>query len=109
MIIGTFRHTDDGFEGRIRTLGFDAAVTIARAPFSDVEGAPNWIVFLGDPCAGIEIGAGRYRTGSRGIYMALQIDDPVLAAPLTANLHDSGQADREHWLLWSRPDAPEKD
>lgn len=109
MIIGTFRHSNDGYEGRIHTLGFDAAVTIARAPFSEVEGAPAWKVFLGDPAAGIEIGAGRFRSGSRGIYLALQIDDPLLAAPLTANLHGSDQRDGEHWLIWSRPDAHEKD
>lgn len=109
MIIGTFRRSDDGYEGRIHTLGFDAVVTIVRAPFSEAEGAPAWKVFLGDPAAGIEIGAGRFRSGSRGIYLALQIDDPVLAAPLTANLHDSDQPDGDHWLLWSRPDAQGKD
>src|SRR3546814_2590946 len=75
MIIGTFRRQDDGYAGHIRTLAFDAEINIARAQLSETENAPTWRVYLGDAEAGIEIGAGWTRCGSRGIYLALQIDD----------------------------------
>src|SRR3546814_10205632 len=89
MIIGTFRRQDDGYAGHIRTLAFDAEINIARAQLSETENAPTWRVYLGDAEAGIEIGAGWTRCGSRGIYLALQNDDPQFAAPISANLFDS--------------------
>ncbi|MGH6696307.1 DUF736 domain-containing protein [Sphingopyxis sp.] len=109
MIIGTFRRDVDSYTGRIQTLSIDAEINIRRAPLSEVENAPAWRVFLGDAAAGVEIGAGWVRSGSRGIYLALQIDDPLLTAPLRANLFDSRKAHDEHVLLWSRADAPGKD
>lgn len=108
MIIGTFLRHGDGYTGHIRTLAFDAEISIARAPISEAENAPAWRVCLGDAEAGIEIGSGRARAGSRGIYLALEIDDPLLAAPIRANLIDSNQYDGQHLLFWSRPDASEK-
>jgi len=38
----------------------------------------------------------------------LQIDDPLFAAPISANLFDSRQLDGPHLLFWSRADASEK-
>lgn len=108
MIIGTFRRQDDGHAGRIRTLAFDVEINIARAQISETENAPTWRVYLGDAEAGIEIGAGWTRCGSRRIYLALQIDDPLFAAPISANLFDSRQLDGPHLLFWSRADASEK-
>src|SRR3546814_20870643 len=105
MIIGTFRRQDDGYAGHIRTLAFDAEINIARAQISETENAPTWRVYLGDAEAGVEIGAGWTRCGSRGIYLALQIDDPLFAAPHSAHLFDSRQLSGPHlpsWLLADR-------
>ena len=53
---------------------------------------------------GAEIGAGWDRTGPRGLYIALQIDDPSLAAPLRANLVRLGPDDGDLSILCSRPE-----
>jgi len=104
MLIGSFRHIDGTFVGRIRTLSLDADITIVAAAPSDVESAPAWRVLLGTPEDGVEVGAAWDRNGERaGAYLALQIDDPMFASPLRANLVRAVQDPSEHLLLWSRP------
>lgn len=103
MIIGNFQSAGDGYAGQIRTLLLDAMIAIVPAQPSDAENAPQWRVLLVEADNGIEIGAGWNRTGERaGAFVALQIDDPVLAAPLRANLLRSAQNDDEYHLLWTR-------
>ncbi|MBE1529840.1 uncharacterized protein (DUF736 family) [Sphingopyxis sp. OAS728] len=104
MIIGNFQSADDGFAGQIRTLLLDAMIAIVPAQPSDTENAPAWRVLLVEADNGIEIGAGWERRSERaGSYVALQIDDPVLGAPIRANLLRSAQNEDEYHLLWSRP------
>jgi len=105
MIIGTMRRNDTGgFSGSLRTLALNAEITLCRAPYSEKENAPAWRLLIGDPALGAEIGAGWNRAGSRGLYLALQIDDPSLAAPLRANLVRLGDDEDEFSILWSRPE-----
>lgn len=105
MIIGTMRRNEArGFSGSIRTLAFDAEVTLASAAYSEKENAPAWRLLIGDPAIGSEIGAGWDRAGSRGLYIALQIDDPILAAPLRANMVRLSDDQDEYSILWSRPE-----
>src|SRR3546814_20380550 len=66
----------------------DWSSDVCSSDLSETVNAPTWRVYLGDAEAGIEIGAGWTRCGSRGIYLALQIDDPLFAAPISANLLD---------------------
>ena len=104
MLIGSFQETAQGYAGHIATLTLDAMLVIVPAAANDTENAPAWRVLLGDADSGIEVGAGWDRSGERaGAYIALQIDDPALAAPLRANLIRSARSDEEHHLLWSRP------
>lgn len=106
MIIGTMRRNDSGgFSGSIRTLSFDAEITLSSAAYSEKENAPAWRLLIGDPAHGAEIGAGWDRSGPRGLYIALQIDDPSLAAPLRANMVRLGDDLDEYSILWSRPEA----
>ena len=72
--------------------------------YSEKENAPGWRLLIGDPALGAEIGAGWDRTGPRGLYIALQIDDPSLAAPLRANLVRLGPDDGDLSILCSRPE-----
>ncbi|MGV7122335.1 DUF736 domain-containing protein [Sphingopyxis sp. 550A] len=106
MIIGTMRREGTGgFTGSLRSLTFDAPITLVGAAYSEKENAPAWRLLIGDAALGAEIGAGWDRSGPRGLYIALQIDDPSLAAPLRANMvRLSGDAD-EYSILWSRPEV----
>jgi uncharacterized protein (DUF736 family) len=105
MIIGTMRRNAAGdLSGSIRTLAFDAQIELAPAAYSEKENAPSWRILIGDPALGAEIGAGWNRLGPRGLYIALQIDDPSLAAPLRANLVRLGSDDGDYSILWSRPE-----
>lgn len=104
MIIGSFQSAGDGYAGQIRTLLLDAMIAIVPAKPNDAENAPAWRVLLVEADTGIEIGAGWERRSERaGSYIALQIDDPVLAVPLRANLLRSTQNEDEYHLLWTRP------
>ncbi|MFG1230421.1 DUF736 domain-containing protein [Xanthobacter wiegelii] len=105
--IGTFIRETSGFSGRIRTLSFDAEFAIVRAGESDAENAPHYRVHLGDE-DGPEVGAGWKRTGERvGDYIGSVLDDPLVLAPLRANLVREGD-DGSTWSLhWNR--LPKRD
>ncbi len=104
MQIGSFHKTRDGFDGRLHSLTIDAPVCLVPASPSDAEHAPDWRLMRGDAETGTEIGAGWNRTGERaGAYIAVQIDDPIFAEPLRANLLRVGQHGGDHVLLWTRP------
>jgi uncharacterized protein (DUF736 family) len=105
MIIGSFRNRGLGYVGRIHTLSLDAELSIEPAERTEVEGAPDWRIFLGRAKDGIEIGVGRTDFGSLGLVIAIEIDDPALGAPLRANLDCDSFRRGPLWLRWSRPDA----
>jgi uncharacterized protein (DUF736 family) len=108
MIIGMMqRGPSDGFSGTIKTLAFDAQISLVKAPYSENDNAPAWRILVGDPADGAEIGAGWDRAGSRGYYIALQIDDPCLVAPLRANMVRLGDDQGSFSILWSRPEPRE--
>lgn len=109
MIIGSFQENANGFSGHLSTLTLDAMLAIVPAQDSSAENAPDWRVLLGDADSGTEVGAGWSRTGERaGSYVALQIDDPALAAPLRANLVRAAREGDSYHLLWSRPAPRER-
>ena len=97
--IGTFTRNDDGFFGRVKTLAFDAEVSILPIEESDAENAPNHRVF----CNGAEVGAAWDRTGDKaGAYLSVTIDDPTFVQPIRARLFES-DARKDIWNLhWTR-------
>ena len=101
--IGEFTRTKSGYSGRFRTLSLDIELAVVPAEPSDTENAPDYRIHLGDE-DGPEVGAGWKRTGERaGDYVSLQLDDPVFAQPIRANLFQSGD-DKTAWgLHWNRP------
>lgn len=102
MIIGIFHKRGDGYTGRLRSLTLNVDIAILPAHASDNDKAPAWRFCLGREGEGAKIGAGWNRVGEvAGAYIALQIDDPALRAPLRAHLLHSGQKGSEHYVLWS--------
>ncbi len=98
--IGTFKRTEDGYRGAIRTLTLDQEVIIVPANPSEADNAPNYRVLAGD----VEIGAGWKRTGERaGEYVSLLIDDPSFAHPIRANLFHLERDSHVFHLSWTRP------
>jgi uncharacterized protein (DUF736 family) len=104
--IGSFTRTKFGYTGRLHVLGLDAELDIAPAEKSDVENAPDYRLMLGGD-DGLEVGAGWKRVGERaGEYVAVQIDSPLFARPLRANLFRSGDGGDVWGLHWNRPTKP---
>lgn len=102
--IGIFEATSNGFAGRIRSFTLDIDVQIVQAEPGDADNAPDYRIVLGDGDNAIEVGAGWKRVGEKaGNYLSVQIDDPVLAQPIYANLFQSSSDPTAHVLLWNRP------
>ncbi len=103
MIIGVFRKAGYGFAGRLQTLLLGAELRLVPAEPSGHENAPQWRLLCGAGDDGGEIGAGWNRTGERaGAFIAVQIDDPALVAPLRANLVRAAPDGDDYHLLWTR-------
>lgn len=99
--IGTFTATPDGFEGRLKTLTIDEALTIVPAEPGEADKAPDYRIMAGKGDAAFEVGAGWKQVGDKaGAYVAVLIDDPALLQPLRANLFQSDPCN--HVLMWSR-------
>ena len=99
--IGTFIATPDGFEGRLRTLTIDSALTFVATEPGDADNAPDYRIMSGEGDAAYEVGAGWKHVGDKaGPFVAVVIDDPALVQPLRANLFRSDSS--SHVLMWSR-------
>lgn len=103
ILIGEFSPDGDGYAGRLKTLGFDTALTIVPATRSDIRNAPAYRVHAGADADGPEVGAGWKRTGERaGAYIAVVIDDPQLPRAIRANLFRPTIENEPHLLFWQR-------
>ena len=106
MMIGRSREDGDAYAGTLCTMCIDAPVTIDPALLPGASNAPDWLVMLGDEKSNDQIGARWSRVGPRaGDYIARQIGDPALAAPLRANLLRLTLVDGAHPLRRSRAAA----
>ncbi|MGV6876549.1 DUF736 domain-containing protein [Pseudochelatococcus sp. B33] len=107
--IGQFNRTETGFEGHLKALGLDVELTLVPAEPSDSENAPDYRVLLGDE-EGLDIGAGWKHASERaGEYVSIEVDSPLFAKPLRANLFQSG-GDSTLWgLHLNRPAKPRKE
>lgn len=94
--IGTFKRTDKGFDGTIKTLTLNVKAQLQQqTPGNDK--APNYRVFAGS----VELGAGWTKRSQSGAdYVAVRLDDPSFPAPVFANLVEQ---DGNWVLIWSRP------
>lgn len=101
-IIGTFKRTDKGFDGTIKTLTLNVKAQLQQqAP--DTDKAPNYRVFA---AGSVELGAGWNKQSQSGTdYVAVKLDDPSFPAPVFANLVEQ---DGNWVLIWSRP-TPRRD
>jgi uncharacterized protein (DUF736 family) len=102
--IGEFSKTNDGFQGRLRTLGIEADLTLVAAEPVESGNGPDYRIHLGADAEGPEVGAGWRKVGERaGEYVAVQIDCPTFIQPIRANLFQSTQQwPRDHVLVWTR-------
>ena len=69
--IGYVRRTDTGFEGQIKTLSIQAAISIVRNKSKTADSQPDYKVFTGS----VEIGAAWIRTArsSGAPYVSLSL------------------------------------
>ena len=97
--IGEFEKTDNGFQGRIKTLEVNADVRLVALEKAEGEKGPDFRAYAAN---GAEIGAAWNKTGvqSGKSYISVLIDDPSMTAPINANLiaQDNGKFN----LLFSR-------
>ena len=107
MRIGFFVAADGGFAGHLHTLTLDIDLVLLPVEPSDSENAPDYRIIAGSDDETREIGAAWKRTGEKaGDYVAIQIDDPLLAQPLRANLFQA--ENNGNVLVWSRPSRRDK-
>ena len=94
--IGTFTPYKSGYIGQINTLALD--IKVEFIPNTDATpNAPAYRVVSGKAV----IGAAWLRVSEAlKPYLSVVLDDPSFAAPIYANLVDSG--DGKHALIWSR-------
>ncbi len=106
--IGSFTHTGDGYNGRLRTLTLDVELTLSPVESTDTENAPDYRIHLGSDAIGLEVGAAWKRKGEKaGDYLSLLIDDPAFRQPIRANLFQSASSGKNFHLLWNRPSKHE--
>lgn len=102
LIIGSFTKTENGFTGKLETLGVKA--NLAVQPNSEKEGnQPDYIVLSGQT----EIGVAWDRNDDRGYYVSISFEEPSLA-PGFYTLVKSG-AEKGYQLLYRKPMPPKKD
>lgn len=106
--IGEFTRDATGYTGRIQTLTLDLEITITPAEPNEAENAPDYRLHHGAEDDAREIGAAWTRSGEKaGEYLAVLIDDPMLAHPIRAHLFQNGADTTSCSLHWNRP--PKRD
>jgi uncharacterized protein (DUF736 family) len=95
--IGTFKATDNGYTGNIRTLDQRFPVELIREDHPQGD-RPDYRAFSD----GFEVGAGWIKTAQETgrEYVSLKFDAPSFRAPIFGNLVDDGQGG--HNVFWSR-------
>ncbi len=100
-IIGTFTPTKDGgWTGTIRTLTIDVKARFVPNDNRENDRAPDFRVFAGRS----EVGAA-WRECTTGEhprdYLRVRLDDPSLAAPLSAAMFETADGGAAQ-LVWNR-------
>jgi len=102
LIIGSFTRADNGFTGKLETLGVKA--NLAPQPNGQKQGnQPDYIVLSGQT----EVGVAWDRNDDRGYYVSISFEEPSLS-PGFYTLVKSG-AEKSYQLLYRKPMPPRKD
>lgn len=101
-IIGTFKTTENGYQGKIETLTLKADIRIESAPKKQ-DNHPDYRVFHVTGDFNSEIGAAWKKTSRKGSqYLSVGIDDPSFPGQIFCQLIKTG-AEHGHTLFWERP------
>lgn len=98
-IIGTFRKTDDGYSGTIRTMTINIKAAFVANDKNGNDKAPDFKIVAGER----ELGAawkGKTKGEEPQEFLRVELDDPSFAAPLRAALFANGVDSTV--LVWSR-------
>jgi uncharacterized protein (DUF736 family) len=100
-IIGTFRKTENGYEGIINTFAVQAEVSFEPVARKSSEKAPDFRIFTKK--TRFELGAAWHTSSAEtgAEYESVKLDDPSLAAPIQCRLVKSNSGDGFS-LLWDR-------
>ena len=102
LIIGSFTKTENGFTGKLETLGVKANLVLQ--PNREKEGnQPDYIVLSGQT----EVGVAWDRNDDRGSYVSIIFEEPSLS-PGFYTLVKSG-AEKSYQMLYRKPMPPKKD
>ncbi len=98
-LIGTFRKTDDGYAGTIRTMTINLKAAFVANDKNGNDKAPDFKIVAGER----EFGAA-WKARTKGDepqeFLRVELDDPSFAAPLLAALFSNGVDTGA--LVWSR-------
>jgi uncharacterized protein (DUF736 family) len=102
-IIGIFKATTNGYEGKIETLTIKAHVIIEPAKKSN-DNQPDFRVFHVTTEFKSDIGAAWKKTSQRdqAEYLSVSIDDISFPAKAHCRLVKTG-TEKGHTLFWERP------
>ena len=100
--IGTFNKTENGFSGVISTLAIKAQATFERNGDKQHENQPDYEILAGE----LKIGAAWERTGKKGRYISVSLEDPSFA-PGFYNLFKTG-VEHGYTLSFERPRVAKK-
>ena len=99
IIIGTFKKTDNGFSGTIRTLTVNSKATLVPNDKHSENASDYWLL-----ANSVEIGVAWQKIAkeSERPYLSITLDDPSFSGPIYTRLVE---ADNNGYnLVWARPD-----
>lgn len=105
LIIGAFKLAKTGgWEGEVKTLAFNAKVRFAPNDDRVHPKAPDFRVLVGQSRIG-DAWEARWGADGARIFYRVTLDDPLLAAPMTAALFPDEDGMTAQ-LVWSRARKP---
>ncbi|HBK90920.1 MAG TPA: DUF736 domain-containing protein [Parvularcula sp.] len=98
-IIGTFKKTDDGYSGSIRTMTINVKAAFVVNDKNGNDKAPDFKVVAGERECGAAWKA-KTKGGELQEFLRVEFDDPSFSAPVRAALFSNGVDSAA--LVWSR-------
>jgi len=98
-VIGTFKKTQDGYAGSIRTMTINVKACFVANDKNGNDKAPDFKIVAGDRELGAAWKAKKSGKDGEG-FLRVELDDPAFAAPMRAALFASGPD--KNALVWQR-------